>query len=72
MLKAARIVYRHRHVIAQGLQPTQMLTRESIEIVMRRGEYPDQPAVYYQGNCHLGARGGFARNVIRVLAYVGA
>ena len=70
VLKAPRIVYGYRKVIAQPLQQAQLLAREGIQLMVRSGEDSHQPPIHEQGNRHLGQCGLLAGDIIRILAYV--
>ena len=71
VLEAAGIVNRHRQVVAEPLQHSQLLARKAIEFMMRSGKYADQLSIHKQRNRYFGERRFLTGDVIRVLAHIG-
>ncbi len=46
MLKAPRVVHSDRNVIAQTLQPSQMLAGKGVQVVMRRRKHAHQLTIH--------------------------
>ena len=60
-----------RDITAQGLKQPELLGRESVELIVRRGKNADQLAIDMKRDGNFGKGGLFAADVVGVLAHVG-
>ena len=70
-LKSPRVVHGDRNVIAQRLQNSQLLTRETVHLRMRCGEHSHQSLAHAQRNGHFGQCRRLASDVVLILADIG-
>ena len=69
-LESLRVVHRHRNVIAERLQNSQLLQGKSVQLGMRRGKHADYALAHAQRNRDFRERRVSAADVIRILAHV--